>query len=120
MEPSTRVSTSKARRTGRAHLHSQTAVCTLESSCRMKSVAKASTCGLMAKPMRDSGRRTRCMGMVYLHGRTVRSMKDTLLMIREKDKVNSHGKTVEFMMECGRTGSNMAEASLYLRTTSKG
>jgi len=48
-----------------------------------------------------------------------RNTKDTLLMIREKAKANSPGKTVEYMMASGKTASNTAEESLYPKTASK-
>ena len=73
--------------------------------------------GLTGKPMKGNGRKTKCMGMVCLLGKMVKSTKDISLMTNVKVKVNSHGRTEESMMECGAMENNMVEENLYLRTT---
>jgi hypothetical protein len=45
----------------------------------------------------------------------VKDMKVSLLMTKEKDKVNSIGRMVESMMECGKMASNMEKAPLQLK-----
>jgi hypothetical protein len=40
-------------------------------------------------------------------------MKDSLLMIKEKDKENSLGKMVECTMVCGKMASNMEEENSF-------
>jgi hypothetical protein len=42
-------------------------------------------------------------------------MKDSLLMIKEKDKGNLLGKMVGFMMVCGRMENNMEEVNSFLK-----
>ncbi len=71
--------------------------------------------GPMEKPMKDNGRRTKCTGMVCLCGRTAKSTKVTLSMIRGKDKASLSGRMAESMMECGRTASSTVEENSSLR-----
>lgn len=61
----------------------------------------------MENLMTGSGKKTKCMDMVFSHGKMVRNMKDSLSMIREKDKVSSTGKMEESMMVCGKMENNM-------------
>ena len=65
--------------------------------------------------MKVNGRKTRCMDMDLYSGKMERNMRDSLLMIKEKVKVNSFGKMDVPMMECGEMGSNMGEVSLQQR-----
>jgi hypothetical protein len=79
----------------------------------MKSQAKEDTFGQMARPLRVIGIKIKCMVMVYLFGKTVRNMRDILLMTKETDRVSSLGRMVESMMAHGRMENSMDVVNSY-------
>jgi hypothetical protein len=85
----------------------------------MKSRAKVDTFGPMARPMKVSGKRTRCMVMVCSHGKMAKSTRATSLTTSERAKASSPGRMVESMTECGAMENSMDGASSYPRTTSR-
>lgn len=85
----------------------------------MKYQGKGNIYGLMVSNMMDSGKKIKCMAMVFLFGRMVKDMKDNLTVIRERVLVSLHGRMGVFTMECGKKASNMAKENLHQKMGKK-
>ena len=83
----------------------------------MKSQVKVDTTGPMARPIKDSGRRTKCMETVSSCGRTERGMKVTLSMISAKVKELSSGLMADAISEDGEPESKTVKELTLTRKT---
>jgi hypothetical protein len=115
MEPGMRGATLRARNMGRELYALQTEAFTQVTFNTTRYQEEENTCGLMASPMKGSGKRTRCMDTAYWHGKTARGMKDILSMIRERVKESSIGKMEEYMMDNGKMENSMEEECSQLK-----
>ena len=73
-----KVPTLKVKSMGRGNFNLQMEVCILETFNIMKFQEGESMYGLMAKPMMGSGKKTKCMDMVFSPGKMESDMKDIL------------------------------------------
>ena len=73
----------------------------------MRYLDLASTSGLMARCMKESGKTIKCTDEVLWYGETVNVMKVNLYSIKERDMVLLNGKMVEYMKGNGKMGNNM-------------
>ena len=55
------------------------------------------------------------MVMEYLRIKMVVNMKDTMLMINEKDKENINGKMESLMKVNGKMANNMVQANIFVK-----
>ena len=93
------------------------AIVTKANSTKITSKAKALTTGRTTKSTQANGKLTKCMARGCSNGRTARFMKESLPMIKEKDKANSHGKMGRRLQANGRMASNMVKAHLLINIT---
>jgi hypothetical protein len=120
MGPGMKAAISKGRNMERELYALQMEASIQETFSTMRYQVGENMCGLMANPMKDSGKKIRCMGTAYWRGKMERDTKGTLSMTREKVRGSSIGKMEEYMMGNGKMGSSTEEACSLLRMESKG
>lgn len=99
----------------RANLHGQMALTLMESSWITIFMAKVSIIGVMVEDMREIGATTRCMAMEYSHGVMEESIKESMSMIKKKEKGDLNGQIIDNILVNGRMESNMATENILTK-----
>ena len=75
------------------------------------------TSGRMEEPLRDNGKRTKCMEEVYLLGLMEENMKDSIKMIKNKATEYLRFVTVEYIKGNGKMENNTVKEYFVKRTS---
>ena len=115
---STKAIIKKERNMAMEHTHGRMDPNTLEHGMKTESMVKASIPGTTADSMKETGKITIWMDMVFTLGKMEGNMKASTKRIRNMAKVSTLVPTVGNTMESGRMVDNMERVNTYLRLDS--